>query len=214
MELYQNNNDKVNRLHNTVALISGEPHYVYASSRGGEAPLDLNQVKVFKLSSTKDQRYDRHGHRTMQTVRYDVPEFEAKCVPLGYYNNMNDGRAGYLVRNPTRHTAVGPSPYNVVSPENVHYSIESPDMHCCIKAIHPTLEEATEAVVDKALYKSLAFDREYAIEAIDRYLLALKHKGTLIGVKTKMTEPFKLIDRKFVNFLKPDLDELGVGYAN
>ncbi len=143
------------------------------------------------------------------SVLDDIPvsdaNFDFAPVPLGFCNHKEN--AFYLSREPRRQYKQGLNPKNL----NVYQILPVPrdvvqeiamckgrSLSHCIQGLYPDLKQAIKCVLEKD-YKSIAFDRRWAIDEN----LSLYFKRNKVGVidaddhKPTFTRPFTYLKEVF-----------------
>lgn len=168
MEELLNRMDVKIRLHNSIIMYKGEPHYVSVNDSDGD--INPHNVKVFPIGITKPKDV---------VVDYRCDEFSSCSPPLGYINHQIYG-IGYLVRLPTRQFSAGLTRLNIADKLGRLFIDDSvlfsKDMRDCILGNHASFEECYNSIVVGKCHDR-AFDRHFSLRLIPKVLgISLYHR--------------------------------------
>lgn len=169
MQPFMTQRDAEMRLHDTIGLYHGQPVYITVSP---EDPLNVLTVRGF---------FDRNSQRVK--IPCNHPALDVHSIEVGYCNDMDmTGRCKFITRIPARIQKQGLCGGNTQMGGRAcsTRNLVARGVHDMLINKYPSYDEVLNSVLDDT-YVKYAFHKEYCIEKMDEYLIALKHNERVIA---------------------------------
>ena len=207
---YENLEEALNRLRNTIVLYDNEPYYiwtitnhkgdgvfrVYMSkvadvSKGVPSALSIGHTSA-SLGPAMDQHVDGNAKNPAQPIfrkKMDSSYFNKfRPFPLGMMNLT--GHAIYMERTPARPSMLQGLSHNMISAilidanggSRTAVNPNCSEFHDCVVGDYPSPKEALEGVTsDKTKNSSIAFNREFALIRGPIDTVFIAYRGDVVG---------------------------------